>query len=160
MGKRLRVPSILLLHSPITEPTVWTYVADELMTRGWRILVPDLQDNGKAPFWIQHIDAAVAAVFAELAARTRIAVVGFSGAGALLAHVGNRLRRHYTIEGYVLLDSSPPAQHPSSRLDAIAMTNPSDAAALLRLYSEGISYPNWTEEDLKPFVTDPARRRN
>lgn len=82
--------SILLVHSPLVGPSSWTSSAQLMRSQGFEVRVPDLTGVAQAPppRWETFVGSAVEAADAL---GPEIAVVGHSGAGALLPAIAGRL---------------------------------------------------------------------
>ena len=80
--------AFVLVHSPVTGPSTWRWVADELSARGHRVSVPAVPPAATALGW----SAFVGAVGALSAGIDGPVLVGHSGAGPLLPRIGTRLR--------------------------------------------------------------------
>jgi len=138
--------SIVLVHSPLCGPSTWSRLAPVLAARGWTVVVPDLRDDGRPPYWRQHADSVAAQVPGDLAP----VLVGHSGAGALLPSVDVRAA------GYVFLDAGLPGSDGMSRLDIMATESADFAASLRADLDAGGRFPAWTPDDLRDLVPDPA----
>lgn len=141
----MKDPAIVLVHSPICGPSTWSRLAPLLAARGWTVVVPDLSDGGRPPYWRQHADS----VAAQVPPALRPVLVAHSGAGALLPSIA------VAAAGYVFLDAGLPGRDGMSRLDVMA-TESADFAASLRADLEaGGRFPAWTPDDLRDLVPDP-----
>jgi hypothetical protein len=130
-----------LVHSPLTGPDVWEPVATQLRGRGHEVVVPDLGDDGDAPYWRAHADSAAAQI-----GPAPVALVFHSNAGLLAAELGARIG----VERYVFVDALLPRGGP--RMDGDL------AAALAPLLAGGGRWPDWTDADLREAVPDETRR--
>lgn len=85
------VPSVLFVHSPLVGPSTWAVAAQLMAARGFAVSVPDLTGlaRGPAPMWRNLVDGAVDGA-AALAGD--VAIVGHSGAGALLPAIASGLQ--------------------------------------------------------------------
>ncbi len=143
--------AVILIHSPVTTPTVWEPVGAALTSRDVRVLVPDLDgdDNVDEPLWQQHIRAASVSI-EGLAAGTRFILVGHSGAGPLLPAIREFVGR--PAAGYIFVDAGLP-ENGGSQIDGPF------GPQLRAIYSSGGRYPNWSDEDLREAVPDEGMRR-
>jgi hypothetical protein len=73
---------LLLVHSPLTGPTVWRWVADRLERGGHSVVVPDLRDAACSGEPRAFVDAAADSGDVDV-------VVGHSGAGPFLPSIAN-----------------------------------------------------------------------
>jgi hypothetical protein len=80
--------AFVLVHSPVTGPSTWRWVADELVARGHQVTVPSVPPAATALGW----SAFVGAVGALAGGLDRPVLVGHSGAGPLLPRIATRLR--------------------------------------------------------------------
>jgi pimeloyl-ACP methyl ester carboxylesterase len=143
---RVARPAIVLVHSPLCGPSTWARLAPELTARDWTVVVPELYDDGRPPYWRQHADS----VTAQLPADRAPILVAHSGAGALLPAVATPAR------GYVFLDAGLPGRNGMSRLDAMASESADFAAELRADLEAGGRFPEWTPDALRGLVPDPA----
>ncbi len=143
--------AVILIHSPVTTPTVWEPVGAALRSRDVRVLVPDLNgdDNIDEPLWQQHIRAASVSI-AGLAAGTQFILVGHSGAGPLLPAIREFVGR--PVAGYIFVDAGLP-ENGGSQIDGPF------GPQLRAIYSSGGRYPNWSDDDLREAVPDEGMRR-
>lgn len=146
-------PTLVLVHSPLVGPATWQPVAAMLAARGRPTCVPDLTPAlaGGPPYWAGQVEAVTYA-----AAGRPAVLIGHSGAGPLLAAVGNRLA---DVMGYVFVDAGLPAPGRSW-----LSTVPADLAAQLRAMVDADRmlppWPQWWGEDaMAELIADPAARR-
>ncbi len=93
----------VLVHSPLTGPATWSWVADDLRSKGHEAVVPDLRravGSGRPESVVNVVTAAAGAGPAALA--------GHSGAGFFLPSIAERLDPHPVM---VFVDAGmPPCQ--------------------------------------------------
>lgn len=140
-----------LIPSPIVAPATWAPVAEALRRRGDDARVADLDREAGAggPSWRRQ--ARSAAALRALPDDPPPFLVAHSGAGALLPAIRQELGR--PVAGYLFVDAGIPADG-ETRHGAGAF-----AAQLRDLYARGGRYPDWSEDDLRALVPDPAARR-
>lgn len=151
-------PRIVLVPSPLVGPYSWSLVQAELAERGWETFVSvDLRDPlGRQPCWQRTVGGVQGAIH-EVPDGAPIVLVGHSNAGPLLPAAGAAVRQ--PISAYLFVDSR--LSHPgTSRLDAIASEDAASAAELRAALDAGLRFPAWTDDDLRPIVPDPDRRRS
>jgi hypothetical protein len=149
--------TMVLIHSPLAGPSTWSLVADALRERQVGVVVPELADDGvgETPYWRQHADAVIRAA-ADIPEEAPLALVGHSGAGALLPAIGQS--SGHPIVAYVFVDAGI-QDDGKSRLDQMEVEAP-EFAQRFRAYLEGGgSFPTWTEGDLASVLPDLIRRR-
>jgi pimeloyl-ACP methyl ester carboxylesterase len=143
---------LVLVHSPLTGPSVWWPLAGELRKAGQDVLVPQLEEDGEpgTPLWRRH-----AAAVADALGDGPYTLVAHSGAGPLLPAAADAAGRGAS--GYVFVDAGLPAGG-RTRLELLAAELP-EAAARLRPHLEaGGRFPEWTSTDLADEIPDPAWR--
>jgi hypothetical protein len=153
-------PLLVLVPSPLVGPESWTPLGVALGARGWESVASvDLPGSaGPMAHWERTVGG-VERTLGEVPAERPVALVGYSGAGALLPAIGRAIRQ--PVAAYVFLDAGLPAGG-RSRLETMAAEGPSGAAFAVDLASAleaGHRYPEWTDEDLAPLLRDPERRR-
>jgi hypothetical protein len=142
---------LTLVHSPLVGPATWETLADALRARGYVVAIPDLTGTvAKAPpYWPQQVETV-----ANIVGDRSSVLVGHSGAGALLAAVGNVLDH---ARGYVFVDAGLPAPNMSW-----LQTAPADLAAQLRDMAQDGWLPPWSEwwgpEELAELLPDAKLR--
>src|SRR5260370_19770720 len=134
--------AVILIHSPVTTPTVWEPVGAALRNRDVRVLVPDLNGDGNVdePLWQQHIRAASVSI-AGLAAGTQFILVGHSGAGPLLPAIRELVGR--PAAGYLFVDAGLP-ENGGCQIDCPL------GPPLVAVYGSGGRYSNSSVEELRP----------
>jgi hypothetical protein len=143
-----------LIHSPLTDPLVWEPVRAVLIARGFSVIVPNLTDEDRPPYWSQHADSAARAI-ADLPAHARIILTAHSGAGPLLAVIGQRMKRLAAV--YLFVDAGLPAAN-QSRLDLIHAEDAELGRVLSDALSAGARFPEWTDDDLRALIPDDVLR--
>jgi pimeloyl-ACP methyl ester carboxylesterase len=94
---------LTLVHSPLVGPGTWDMLAPAIWARGHEVVIPNL--TGTLAIGPPYAARQVRAV-AEAVGGGRTVLVGHSGAGPLLAAIGDALA---AVEGYVFLDAGLPA---------------------------------------------------
>jgi hypothetical protein len=121
----------VLVHSPVTGPSTWRWVAAELTERGHRVALPAAPPAATSLGWAAFVGSVVA-----LARGLRNPVlVGHSGAGPLLPQIGDRLRA----SALVFVDSDIPPENGDAPLV------PPDFLEFLREQAVGRRLPPWSE---------------
>jgi len=152
-------PRNVLVSNPVVGPYSWSLVHGELTERGWETLVSvDLRDPlGRQPCW-QRTVGGVQAALDDVPDGHPIVLVGHSGASPLLPATAAAAVR-LPISAYLFVDAG--LSHPgTSRPDAIASKDAASAAELRAALDAGLRFPAWTDDDLRPIVPDPDRRRS
>jgi len=131
-------PAIVLVHSPLVGALTWQPAADALRARGWRVVVPRLDNDAEAGGSLHrhHAERVRRSVAAEVGTAP-VVLVGHSGAGPILPLVATTLVNR--VAGYVFVDSDLPRDR-ASRLDAA----PPDFAARIDALSVDGFIPPWT----------------
>jgi hypothetical protein len=139
----------VLVHSPVTGPATWRWVAAELTCRGHRVIVPSVP-----PAVTSHgCRAFISSVVAQASQLSRPVLVGHSGAGPVLPEIGARLGA----STLVFADAdAPPAEGEASLV-------PAEFLGFLRGLSAGGQLPPWSDwfgpAMMSDLVPDDARRR-
>lgn len=84
-----------------------------------------------------------------------VVLVAHSGAGPLLPAIAERLARRPV--GYLFVDAGIP-KNGLSRLELMGEEDAVFAKGFAAYLNGGGSYPNWSDEDLRPIVPDEALR--
>ncbi len=145
---------IVLVHSSLVGPLIWSLVEERLQALGLDVLVPTLIDSGDTPppYWQQHATSFQQAL-ASIPSERPLTLVGHSGAGPLLPVLAQAA--HHPVSGYLFVDAGLP--HPGqSHLDEIEASIPELAQELRQHLTSGGRFPNWTDEDLREEL--PGRR--
>jgi pimeloyl-ACP methyl ester carboxylesterase len=146
---------LLFIPSPLLNPESWAAVAGAMEWRGYDCGLAALADDGRAPFWRQHVESAVRAVTEK---DEPIVLVGHSGAGPLLPAIAERVSGR--VSALVFVDAGLPADG-LTRLEMMAHEGNIELATQLRVHLEGGgSYPEWTDLDLAPLIPEAALRRH
>jgi hypothetical protein len=140
--------ALVLVHSPVTGPSTWRWVADELATRGHSVTVPAVPPAATALGWA----AFVGAVGALSAGADRPVLVGHSGAGTLLPRIGIRLRA----KALVFVDADIPPEAGATTLV------PDEFLEFLRALADGGVLPPWSEwfgpDAMRELIPDDRKR--
>jgi hypothetical protein len=149
---------VVLVHSPLVGPFTWSLVAQHLQAVvGCDVLAPTLSDSGETPpaYWQQHA-ASVQRALASIPQERPVALVGHSGAGALLPALA-RAAGH-PVTAYLFVDAGLP--HPGhSHLDEMEASIPAFAHELRAHLAAGGRYPHWSDEDLREDLPDGQARQ-
>ena len=99
--------TLVLIHAPLAGPLTWSFVADEMRSRGADVLVPSLTgaESAGSPYWPRYA-MAVAGALEHLAADEALVLVAHSGAGNLLPLVRQISGR--PVKGYLFVDAMLP----------------------------------------------------
>jgi hypothetical protein len=123
--------AFVLVHSPVTGPSTWRWVADELTARGHEVTVPSVPPAATALGW----SAFVGAVGALAGGLDSPVLVGHSGAGPLLPRIATRLRPR----ALVFVDAGvPPEAGETSPV-------PAEFLEFLQGLANGGVLPPWSE---------------
>ena len=137
--------AFVLVHSPVTGPSTWRWVAAELAARGHRVSVPAV---GAVSRWQEFAEA----VAAQAAVGSDAILVGHSGAGPLLPQIGARIKAG----PLVFVDADIPPQRGEAEL------MPAEILAELREIAVDGILPPWSEwfgpEVMSELVPDADRR--
>ncbi|HUB39633.1 MAG TPA: alpha/beta fold hydrolase [Streptosporangiaceae bacterium] len=141
--------AFVLVHSPVTGPSTWRWVADELTARGHRVTVPAVPPAATALGW----PAFVGAVSALSAGASNPVLVGHSGAGPLLPRIGTRIGAR----ALVFVDADIPPE------DGQATLVPEEFLEFLRGLANGGVLPPWSDwfgsDAMRELIpADEARR--
>lgn len=149
-------PIFVLIHSPLVGPATWEPVRVELRRRGVQAAAPALRDDsaGDAPYWRQQVESVVAALRGAPAGQP-LALVGHSGAGALLPALGLALGR--PVAAYVFVDAGIHIDG-LSRLEMMVAEDAPFAGQLRTDLEAGGRYPEWTDAQLVDTIPDGERR--
>jgi hypothetical protein len=139
------VTAFVLVHSPVTGPSTWRWVAAELTAGGHQVCVPAV---GAVRSWQEFADA----VATQVARDERAVLVGHSGAGPLLPQLAARTGAGLLI--FVDADIPPDAGEMSLM--------PAEILAMLRAMAVDGLLPPWSEwfgpDVMAELVPDAERR--
>ena len=149
---------LVLLPSPLTRASAWGRLPEALEARGATVAVVEPEGDDDPPYALRWV-ASCALQVATLDPG-RVVLVGHSGAGLLLAQLGFALHAaHRSVAAYAFVDAGVPRQLPGSRLDIYASEDADGASHLRGLLDAGVTFPNWTTDDLADEAPDLADRQ-
>lgn len=152
--------TIVLAHSPLVGAAAWGRLPDDLAAGPGvdRVVVLDVTDDDRPPYAGRYVARAALQVRGEVA-DAPVVLVGHSGAGYLLPALGlARRAARAPVTGYVFLDAGLPPARPASRLDRLRAEDPGAAGRLEPHLRAGGTFPDWSEDDLRPLVPDDGAR--
>jgi Alpha/beta hydrolase family len=150
--------TLVLLHSPLVGVESWGRLPEALGRGGVAVVAVAVDGDERPPFAERYVDQAVEGVLAAPDGTGPLVLVGHSGAGPLLAAVGERLRAAgRPCAGYLFCDAGLP-QDGASRLELLAVEDPAMAEAFRAELEQGGRFPEWGDADLAPLVPDPGAR--
>lgn len=149
-------PLFVLVHSPLVGPLTWKSVSKVLRQIGTETLVPKLSEDEdiQLPYWKQHAESVARTLDSVPTTRT-LALVGHSGAGALLPEIGRLARQPVAV--YLFVDAGLP-HGGMSRLADMKAGAPEFAQELERHLAAGGRFPKWTDEELREVLPDDRTR--
>lgn len=157
----MELPVIALLHSPLTGRASWGRLDEQLGAAGYQVVVPDVEDDNRAPFAVRYVASvgrAIGEVYDENA-RPPLVLVGHSATGPLLPSIGAAQRAAgRRLGGYVFCDADLPMRN-LTRLELLDAAQPGLGSQLGGFLETGGLYPDWTFEELAGAVPDPDDRR-
>jgi hypothetical protein len=140
--------AFVLVHSPVTGPSTWRWVAEELAARGHRVSVPAVPPAATALGW----SAFVGAVGALSAGMDSPVLVGHSGAGPLLPRIATRMRAR----ALVFVDADIPPEAGETTLV------PDEFLEFLQGLASGGVLPPWSEwfgpDSMRELIPDDHKR--
>ena len=140
--------AFVLVHSPVTGPSTWRWVASELAARGHEVAVPAVPPAATALGWAGFVGA-VGALAAGL--RDPV-VVGHSGAGPLLPRIAARIRAR----AVVFVDADIPPEAGAAGLV------PDEFLEFLRGLASGGVLPPWSRwfgpDSMRELIPDDGMR--
>ena len=152
------VGTVVLAHSPLTGPAAWGRLPESLRSRGLVVLPLDVRVDTSPPYAIGYI-AAAAGQIATAEPAPPLVLVAHSGAGYLLPQLGFTQRAaRRAVGGYVFVDAGLPMPRATTRLALLAAEDPAMAAELDAVLVAGDRFPQWSDDDLRPLIPDPAER--
>ncbi|MEP7217010.1 MAG: alpha/beta fold hydrolase [Anaerolineaceae bacterium] len=144
---------LVLVHSPLLGPGSWASVGDLMAALGWDVAVPELRDNGRAPYWPQHVRSVISAL---RNGTSDVVLVAHSGAGPLLAAIAHQLGTRAS--ALLFVDAGLPGDG-LSRLQMLrAEVGDAFADSFQTHLEAGGRYPEWRDRDLAPFIDARAMR--
>jgi len=151
----MKSPAFVLVHSPLVGPATMWPLADELVARGHRTIVPELRavSDASPPRWRAAVTAVADAVAA--ADEREVVLVGHSGAGPLLPAISAHLRAES--RAFVFVDAGLP---PPSGVAPLA---PPEFLAYLRTLTREDRLPPWSQwwppDEMSALVPDEVMRQ-
>jgi Alpha/beta hydrolase family len=147
------MPVFVLVHSPVTGPSTWRWVAEELTAGGHRAIIPAVSP----PITSAVAFAAVVAAGVPAEGDGQPVLVGHSGAGPVLPLIAARVAAGRKASPWlVFVDADVPPDAGQARLMPDAYLDPLRALAV-----DGI-LPKWSTwfgpEAMRELVPDGARR--
>ena len=140
--------TFVLVHSPVTGPSTWRWVADELAARGHQVIVPSVPPAATALGW----SAFVGAVGALSGGLDSPVLVGHSGAGPLLPRIAIRVRAR----ALVFVDAGIPPE------DGETSPVPAEFLEFLQGLANGGVLPPWSEwfgpDSMREQIPDDRKR--
>ena len=139
----------VLVHSPVTGPSTWRWVAGQLADRGHRVTVPAVPPVATSLGWA----AFVGSVAALADTKGQPVLVGHSGAGPLLPIIGDRIGA----AALVFVDADvPPAAGETPLV-------PAEFLGVLRDLAIGTRLPPWSEwfgpDTMREMIPDDRQRK-
>lgn len=144
--------SVLLVHSPLVGPSVWTPFAGLIVGRGADVCLPDLTrvTDFDPPWHLVFVDTVM---LAAIGLEPPVTVIGHSGAGAFLPAIGERLGDR--LDALVFVDAVVPAEsgvHQSTpNMDALLDEHTVDGLLLRWL-------DWWPSETIELLIPTPGDR--
>ncbi len=146
-------PSLLLIHSPLTGPSVWSALAAVARGGSWEVAAPDLTSVATAspPAWRTLVELANAAASTL---EPPIVIVGHSGAGVFLPLIGRGLGDR--LAALVFVDAVVPPEVGAHQTAAglAAMLDGQTEDGLLKEWLDW-----WPEDVISEILPDPEDRR-
>lgn len=140
--------ALALLHSPVTGPATWRWVAQRLAADGHQLAVVAVPGEITAHGWEAFVEHAAE----QVANLGRPVLVGHSGAGLLLPQIAGRV----PASGLIFVDSDVPPESGEAKL------MPDDILSQLRELASGGMLPAWSEwfgpDVMAELVPDAAKR--
>ena len=141
------VARFVLVHSPVTGPSTWKWVAAELSTNGHQVTVPVVRQPIRS--WQMFVNA----VAAQVGHAHDAVLVGHSGAGPLLPQIAARIGTGWPL---VFVDADIPPETGETAL------MPAEILAELRGMALDGMLPPWSvwfgPDVMRKLVPDDARR--
>jgi hypothetical protein len=142
------VAAFVLVHSPVTGPSTWRWVASELSERGHQVVVPAVPPAATALGWAGFVGA----VGALAAGLRKPVVVGHSGAGPLLPRIAARIGA----SALVFVDADIPPE------EGAAALVPAEFLDFLHGLAAGGMLPPWSEwfgaDSMRALIPDDEMR--
>ena len=127
--------AVVLIHSPLTGPTLWHPVANVLTRFGSVVRVPEL-DARANPTWEGLAQSVVDQLTGKLPNEGTL-LMAHSASGALLPLLKDRMKR---IQGLIYIDATLPGNEGSM----LGLRTPEERAAVLESVTDGV-VPAWGE---------------
>ena len=145
----------ILIHSPLVGTFTWKLVAEEMLKRGFDVIVPMLSDShdSKEPYWKQHAESFSNAL-AEIPQDISLVLVAHSGAGPLLPVLRQGIPN--PVHAYVFVDAGIP--HTATRLEMMKSEDSNWADEFQAYLEGGGRFPNWSSQDLGEILPDEKIR--
>ncbi|MEP6871574.1 MAG: alpha/beta hydrolase [Anaerolineaceae bacterium] len=144
---------LVFVHSPLLGPESWLPVSSVVARRGWDVALSELRDNGHVPYWRQHVDSVVSGL---RGGTVELVLAAHSGAGPLLGALAHELGERVT--ALLFVDAGIP-EDGLSRLEMLRAEMGDAFGDTFQAHLEaGGRYPEWSDRDLAPIVSDAATR--
>ena len=145
----------ILIHSPLVGTLTWKLVAEQMLQRGFDVIVPMLSDSpdSKEPYWKQHAES-FSQELANISGDPSVILIAHSGAGPLLPALRQSIPN--PVHAYVFVDAGIP--HNTTRLDMMKSEESDWAEQFQKFLEGGERFPNWSSEDLSEILPDKNLR--
>lgn len=145
------MPTVVLVHSPLVGPLTWRRAAEELTSRGYDTIIPDLRYAAERQVTI----AAIADSAAIQVSGSELVLVGHSGAGLLLPSIAERVSS--PVIAFCFVDA-----HLPPRDSEVPLADAEFLSLLTSIASDGRLPPWsswWGPNAMESLVPDPTMRR-